>query len=132
MRLALLALLSCSLGCAATRADVHLPGDRDGGGTVSLLFSRQVDGALVAIDGVLVADGVRARRLVVHDVPSGYVDVAFAAGGVDRQLRVFVAPGRDTAVPVSVGPPAGPNPILGAVLSVGALLISRGLGDWLF
>lgn len=128
------------LGCAPAKpriAAVHMPGSQIGGGSgsgsMTLVFSREVENAVVAIDGVLVADKVRTRRLRVAGVPSGRVQVAVAADGLDRQLDVQIQPGRDVAVPVGAAPEPEPDsPVAAAAMSIGGYLLSRGVSAWLF
>lgn len=134
---ALLGALVCACAPVAPRtAAVHMPGSRAGDparGSVTLVFPREVTGAVIAIDGVLIADGLRTRRLHVRGVPAGQVDIALAAEGVDSQVRVRVEPGRNTAVPIGAAPlPESGDPAVDLAVDVGGYLLGRGVSAWLF
>ena len=102
-------------------------------GSVTLVFSRPVRGVVVSLDGRMVVDGANLQRLRMDGVETGYVNLAIAADGVERQARVWVDPGRVTSVPIGAAPqPPSQNPVLTAGISVLALLLSRSVQALLF
>lgn len=134
---ALLAVAACACAPVAPRtAAVNMPGSRAGdpaSGSLTLVFPREVTGAVIAINGVLVADGLRTRRLHVRGVPAGRADLSLAGEGVDSQIRVWVQPGRNTAVPVGASPlPDSGDPVVDLAVDVGGYLLGRGVSAWLF
>lgn len=102
-------------------------------GTVTLVFSRKTAGVIVSVDGALLVEGETLKRLQIDAVDPGYVDLAIAADGVERQLRVWVDSGKETSVPIGAAPmPPRQSPVVTAGLSILALLISRGVSTLFF
>jgi hypothetical protein len=101
MRLALLAL--AAIGCAH---DVHarFPSEIMGSSVLELRLTAVATGAIVTVNGKLVADGEKTSRIVVEGVPSGPATVMFACDG-EPQEKVFTvempADGR-MIVPIAV------------------------------
>lgn len=127
----------CLPCCSSTASHkrVHLPlsADAESTGSLSLVFSRQTSGVIVSVDGHLVVENATLRRLHIDNVGEGYVELAIAADGVERQLRVWVDGGRTTSVPIGAAPmPPKQSPWASAGLSILALVISRSLSTWVF
>tara|TARA_R110002096_G_scaffold16898_7_gene57848 strand:+ start:1193 stop:1648 length:456 start_codon:yes stop_codon:yes gene_type:complete len=102
-------------------------------GSVNLVFSRETSGVIVSIDGQLVVERATLKHLHIADVPTGYVELAIAADGVERQMRIWVDSEKTTSLPIGAAPmPPASNPILTAGLSILALLVSRSVSNWLF
>lgn len=102
-------------------------------GGLTLVFSREASNVVVAVNGVLVVDKVRATRVHIQGVETGYVNVSIAADGVERAVRVWIDANKATAVPVgNAGRPEQMNPVVTTALSVVAFLISRAATDYLF
>jgi len=102
-------------------------------GSVVLIFSRKTSGVIVSIDGRLVVEGATLSRLRVDRVDVGYVTLAIAADGVERQMRIWVDGDRATSVPIGAAPmPPRQSPVYTAGLSILALFISRSISTLLF
>lgn len=133
-----LAAFALAGGCSVTVKNqrVAMPGgtgDKDMQGTIVLVFSNPVEDLTVAVNGELVADHLKTRRLTIDRVELGYADVAVAGSSVERQVRVWVSPEKATFVPVAVArAPRPPNPVLSVALSLVALVISQSINTWLF
>ena len=95
-----LALVVGVTGCAH---DIHarFPAEADADvGAIELAFTAPASSVSVAINGVMVVRGAHTERIVVGGVPTGYADLAIAAGPGEKQVRVWVDSGKTTAVPV--------------------------------
>jgi hypothetical protein len=102
-------------------------------GSVDLVFSRKTSGVIVSIDGQLIVEGATLKHLHIGEVPSGYVELAIAADGVERQMRLWVDEGKTTSLPIGAAPmPPQQSPLLTAGISILALLISRSVSTLLF
>ena len=133
--LAAFVVLAAACGSASTRRVVEMPPTAMEleKGSVTLVFSRKTAGVIVSIDGQLVVEGATLTRLVIRDVPSGYVELAIAADGVERQMRLWVEADTTTSLPIGAAPmPPRQSPVLTAGLSILALLISRSVSTFLF
>ena len=127
----------CSLACSAapTRRHVDMPtvADVSDTGSLTLVFSRTTSGVIVSVNGRLVVEGEKLKRLHIGRVESGYADLAIAADGVERQMRVWVESGRDSSVPIGAAPmPPAQSPWASAGLSILALVISRSVSNLFF
>lgn len=71
-------------------------------GTVELVFTAAASDVAVAINGVLVVHDVKTERVRVTEVPTGYADIVIAAGGGEKQMRVWVDSERLTTIPLGV------------------------------
>ncbi len=102
-------------------------------GTLDLVFSRKAEGILVTLDGTLVVRRASAKEVQVRNAPAGYAQIAVAADGVERQMRIWIEAGKTTTVPIGAAPtPASRNPAYAAGISILAYLVSRSLNDLLF
>lgn len=109
------------------------PGASADTGQLTLVFSREAKNVVVAVNGVLLVERARAKRVQIFGVETGYVNVSIAADGVERATRVWIDSGRATAVPVgNAGAPERMNPLVTTALSVVAFLLSRAATDYLF
>jgi hypothetical protein len=70
------------------------------GGALQLAFAAPVSSVSVAVNGVMVVRDRRTEKITIADVPTGFADLAIAAGPGEKQLRVWVDSGRTTAVPL--------------------------------
>jgi hypothetical protein len=125
MRFAL--LLIVLLGCSH---DVHVryPAAPDAPtGTLVLLLSQPASGVSVAINGKLVVEDAKTRKVVIATVPAGTSEVLLAANGADKQMRVWVDDAQTTTVPLGVpdGSTALWKSILGTVISLVAYSMLR-------
>ncbi len=97
---ALLIVVGVGVGCAR---DVHTRFPSEAGaevGTVELAFTAPAGGVSVAVNGVMVVRGARTERITIADVPTGFAELAVAAGPGEKQFRVWVDAGKHTAVPL--------------------------------
>lgn len=69
-------------------------------GTVELVFSAPASDVSVAVNGQLVVYDQRTERIRIDDVPTGYADLAIAAGPGEKQVRVWVESDRVTSIPL--------------------------------
>ncbi len=88
---------------------------------------------VVAINGRLIVEREKAKRIMIHGVETGFANLSIAADGVERSAKVWIDAGRTTAVPVgNPGSAERMNPVVTAALSIVAFLISRAATDYLF
>lgn len=95
--------LGVGLGLAACAHDVRarFPAPPDAPtGTVELVFSAPASDVSVAVNGHLVVYDERTERIRIDDVPTGYADLAIAAGPGEKQVRVWVEYDRVTTIPL--------------------------------
>lgn len=123
MRTLLVSLLLLVGACAH---DVHVrfpaaPGQATG--RVTLVFTDVADAVTVAVDGVLVVQDARTARIEIRDVPTGFVDIAVAAGAGERALRVWVVADRDTAVPLGAAGEAPLSAVRGLAISLASVAL---------
>lgn len=112
---------------------VSEPGTGAETGQLALVFSREASHVVVVIDGILMVERARAKRVQILGVETGYVNLSIAADGVERTTRVWIDSGRVTTVPVgNPGAPERMNPVVTTALSIVAFLISRTATDYLF
>jgi hypothetical protein len=100
-------LLPLSVGAAlalsACAHDVHtrFPAPPEAPtGTVELVFTAPASDVSVAVNGVLVVYDERTERVRIDDVPTGYADLAIAAGAGEKQVRVWVDSDHLTTIPL--------------------------------
>ena len=77
-------------------------------GTLVLTFASPASGVSVAINGVLVVRDQRTEEVVIQQVPTGYAEVALAAGAGEKQFRVWIDSDTTTTVPLGA---AGEPPL---------------------
>ena len=95
--------LTLVVGAAACAHDVHSRFPIEAGadvGSIELTFAAPASSVSVAINGVMVVRDVRTERITIADVPTGYAELAIAAGAGEKQLRVWVDSNHVTAVPL--------------------------------
>lgn len=120
------AALAIVLVCGACAHDVHrrFPAPPDAPtGTLALHFTEAASSVAVAVNGVLVVGDEHTQHVVIEDVPTGYAEVAIAAGPGEKQVRVWIDADRVTTVPVGA---AGEAP-LSAIRSLAVSLASVAL-----
>ncbi|HUQ05829.1 MAG TPA: hypothetical protein VM261_25180 [Kofleriaceae bacterium] len=96
-------LLLGGVGLAACAHDVRarFPAPPDAPtGTVELVFSAPASDVSVAVNGHLVVYDARTERIRIDQVPTGYADLAIAAGPGEKQVRVWVEYDRTTTIPL--------------------------------
>ena len=101
--MALTAAIALAAGAAACAHDVRARFPADEGadvGAVELTFSAPASAVSIAVNGVMVVRDVRTENVTITDVPTGYAELAIAAGAGEKQLRVWVDSQRTTAVPL--------------------------------
>jgi hypothetical protein len=69
-------------------------------GTLELVFSAPASDVTVAVNGHLVVYDARTEKIRIDEVPTGYADVAIAAGAGEKQVRVWVDYDRVTTIPL--------------------------------
>lgn len=125
MRLGLLVLLW--IGCAHDVRARFPASAAEPTGTLVLLLSRPASNVTLAIDGQLVVEDARTRRVTIERVPSGTRELAIAANGGDKQLRAWVDADRTTTIPLGVPEPpmAFWKGVLGSLISIVAYAMLR-------
>jgi hypothetical protein len=101
------------------------PGSEPGDdvGSIELAFAAPVSSVSVALNGVMVVRDVRTERITIADVPTGYADLAIAAGAGEKQVRVWVDGGRTTAVPLGAAVDAPLSTVRSVALSLLSLAV---------
>lgn len=101
--MALTAAIALAAGAAACAHDIHTRFPAEAGadvGSVELTFTAPASSVSVAVNGVMVVHDVRTEHVTINDVPTGFADLAIAAGAGEKQMRVWVESQRATAVPL--------------------------------
>ncbi len=101
--LPLLLGVGLAVAAAACARDVHArfptpPGEPSG--VVELVFTAPAADVSVAINGVLVVHDERTERVRIEGVPTGYADLAIAAGAGEKQIRIWVESDHLTSLPL--------------------------------
>ena len=120
MRYFLIVVLAA--GCAVADVHTHFPvpaAVTDPTGTLVLILGEAADGVTIAINGVLVVEGVHTRRVVVDGVPVGTAEVIMAANGADKQFKVWVGTDHATSVPLGI-----PDPGIGFLKTLAGTVIT--------
>jgi hypothetical protein len=115
----LLLLLVIAVGCSH---DVHARFPAPPGaptGKLVLLLSKPASNVTVAINGVLVVEDEKTRRVTIDQIPSGTVEITMSANGSDKQFKVWLDDTHATTVPLGV-----PEPGIGFLKSMFGTLIS--------
>lgn len=96
-------LLGLAVVASACAHDVHAhfptPPETPAG-SVELVFTAPAAAVAVAVNGVLVVHDERTERVRIDGVPTGYADLAIAAGAGEKQVRVWVDADRVTTLPL--------------------------------
>jgi hypothetical protein len=112
-------LLVFLIACGGGVVRVHYPASPDAPtGTLVLEFTTTAE-VSVAVNGVLVVDGQKTDKVVIHDLPIGGNDVVVAANGGDKTLRAWVSSEQWTTIPIGL-----PEPSTGFLKSIFATLVS--------
>jgi hypothetical protein len=94
-------LLGVGLAACAHDVRARFPAPLDAPtGTVELVFSAPASDVTVAVNGHLVVYDARTEKIRIDDVPTGYADLAIAAGPGEKQVRVWVEYDRVTTIPL--------------------------------
>jgi hypothetical protein len=127
------AVVAASLALAVATACAHdvaarfpHPDGADPGadvGAIELAFAAPASSVSVACNGVMVVRDVRTEKIVIADVPTGYAELAIAAGAGEKQLRVWVDRGRTTAVPLGAPDDAPLTTVRSVALSLLSLAV---------
>jgi hypothetical protein len=97
----LLTLPLLGLGACAHDVVTRFPAPPDAPtGTVEVVFSAPASDVSVAVNGHLVVYDKRTERIRIDDVPTGYADLAIAAGPGEKQVRVWVDYEAVTTIPL--------------------------------
>lgn len=95
-------VLALAAGCAHdVRARYPAPPEAPTGRLV-LLLSQPASGVSVAVNGVLVVEDTRTRKVIIDGVPTGTNEIAIAANGGDKQLRAWIQSEHPTTIPMGV------------------------------
>ncbi len=95
--------LALGVGVTGCAHDIHALFPAEAGadvGAIELAFTAPASSVSVAINGVMVVRAAHTERIIVGAVPTGYAELAIAAGPGEKQVRVWVDSGKTTAVPV--------------------------------
>ncbi len=113
-------------GCAH---DVHtrlIAAPDEPTGSITIVLTQPARDLTVSVNGQLVAERAHTQKVTVKSVPVGMADVVIAAGGgaerVERHVRVEIAEGVDSAIPVGA-----PHKSMSAAMSMGALSVTAWL-----
>lgn len=127
MKISLAALSALALAAAGCAHDVHArfpqPTPDEATGTVELVFGAPSPQVSVAVNGVMVVRGARTEHVTITGVPTGYADLAIAAGPGEKQLRVWVEADHTTSVPLPAPGEAPSSAIRNFALSVATVAI---------
>ena len=125
-RATLAVALALVAGVAACAHDVAVQFPAEVGaevGAIELAFTNPASGVSVAVDGVMLVRGARTERITIAAVPTGFRDVAIAAGPGEKQVRVWVERDRVTAVPLGATDDAPLSTVRGMALSLLSLAV---------
>ncbi len=92
-----------ALGACARDVRARYPSSSGPGedtGSLVLVLTRSSPDVYVAIDGVLVVDGVHTSRVRVDGLEPGYREVVIAVGPAEKAVRVWIDARRDTVIPM--------------------------------
>lgn len=117
MRFALLALML--IGCAHDIRTRYPAAPGAPTGTLVLLLSQPASGVSVAINGLLVVEDARTKKVTIENVPVGTSEITIAANGGDKQVKVWIDDDNPTTIPLGV-----PEASMGMLKSIFASLIS--------
>ena len=120
------AALSLAVLAAACAHDVSTRFPSEPGadvGAIELAFAAPASSVSVALDGVMVVRDVRTEKIVIADVPTGFAELAIAAGAGEKQLRVWVDSGKTTAVPLGAPDDAPLSTVRSMALSLLSLAV---------
>lgn len=107
LQLALTASVGLAVAASGCAHDVHARYPAPPGaptGTLDLVFSAPAADVSVAVNGYLVVDDERTEHIRITDVPTGFAELAIAAGSGEKQARIWVDSDRVTTIPL--GAPA--------------------------
>lgn len=111
----LLVIASTLLSCAHD-VRVRYPDDEAGDhGILTVMLDDAAD-VTVAVNGRLLVDDARTQKIEISNLPTGYVELAVAAGGSAQQTRVWITADHPTALPMGA-PAAGSQGIVASLLS---------------
>jgi hypothetical protein len=123
---ALAAALAATTACAKD-VIAHYPSIRgEPTSSLVLLFGQPATGVMVTIDGWLVVDDVHTSRIVVDGVPIGTREVAVAANGAEKDMKLWVGGDHATTVPLGV-----PDASMGFLKTIAGTLITLLAYTWL-
>ena len=95
-------------GCAVSRRSRAVPDRRRPRirrGRSCLILGEAAEDVTVAINGVLVVEGVHTKRVVIDNVPAGTAEIIMAANGADKQIKVWVGTDHATTIPLGIPDP---------------------------
>ena len=124
MRLVFIVIVVLGLATGCAVADVHArfpiaATPTDPTGTIVLILGEAAEDVTVAINGVLVVEGVHTKRVVIDNVPAGTAEIIMAANGADKQIKVWVGTDHATTVPLGI-----PDPGIGFIKTLAGTLIT--------
>jgi hypothetical protein len=97
----LLTIPLLGLGACAHDVVTRFPAPPDAPtGTVELVFTAPASDVSVAVNGHLVVYDERTQKIRIDAVPTGYADLAIAAGAGEKQVRVWVDYDATTTLPL--------------------------------
>lgn len=118
-----LALAALAAACAHD-VSAHFPAEPGADvGAIELAFAAPASSVSVALNGVMVVRDVRTEKITIASVPTGYAELAIAAGAGEKQLRVWVDTGRTTAVPLGAPDDAPLSTVRSMALSLISLAV---------
>ena len=100
-------------------------------GSITILLTQPARDLTVTVNGVLVAERKRTKRVHIDNVPVGYADVMIAAGAgptrIDAHIRVSIDTNVTTTIPVAAPDKPFGSAMSAGILSVAAWLLARAL-----
>ena len=94
------AAIALLVGCAHDVRATFPASPGEPTGTVELVFASPASAVSVAVNGILLVRGKRTEKVTITGVPTGYAEVAIAAGPGEKSARVWVDDGATTSLPL--------------------------------
>jgi hypothetical protein len=105
--------LSTAFACAH---DLHLHYPGDGDASLDMRLTAAVSDTSVAINGQLLAEGERTRRILVDHMPTGESTVVLAASDLpEKTFTIDLQPGQHAVMPLSAPAEASIGSAIGSL-----------------
>jgi hypothetical protein len=92
-------------------------------GTVVLAFTKPASDVIVAVNGVMVVDGEDTGRVQIDGVPTGFVELAIAAGPGEKQMQVWVKADNPLTIPLGFPGQSAGDTVKGILSSIAGVLL---------
>jgi hypothetical protein len=126
-RIALL-LLWTFLSACSHDVTVRYPDNSGNPASTLTIMMDSATAMTVAINGILLVDDERTKRVDIQNMPPGFAEVSVSAGGNAQQARVWVSPDHATTIPMGSPGSGGPSVVstlLSTALSVAMYMLMR-------